>query len=360
MNDELQQVERTYTIWNGRKLSYFAGCDYFRLASHPAVMAAVKEGLDQYGLNVAASRLTTGHHQLYTRLEAALADFFDAPAALVVGSGYATNLVVAQALREDVSHVLIDAGAQVSLRDATRFFSCPVIEFKHRDSGDLARRMGRLRGKVRPLVLTDGLFSRDGEIAPLADYLKILPANGRIVVDDAHGAGVLGAAGRGTAEYAGVPRRRIVQTMTLSKAFGTYGGAILCSALLRKRIVAVSAMFAGSTPLPLPLANAALKALELVRTDQGLRCRLNYNVNYVKAALRSRGLPVAETPGPVFSMMPRSAAEVESIRAKLLARDVFPSFIKYPGGPASGYFRFTISSEHSRRQLDDLLTALAL
>ncbi|MGA2177212.1 MAG: pyridoxal phosphate-dependent aminotransferase family protein [Verrucomicrobiota bacterium] len=360
MNDELQQVERTYVIWKNRKLSYFAGCDYFRLASHPAVMAAVKQGLDQFGLNVAASRLTTGHHLLYTRLEAALAGFFAAPAAVLVGSGYATNLIVAQALRGEVSHILIDARAHVSLRDATRYFSCPVLEFKHRDGPDLARRLGCLRGALKPLLLTDGVFSHDGEIAPLKEYLKILPANGWIVLDDAHAAGVLGATGKGTAEYARVPRRRIVQTVTLSKAFGVYGGAILCARPLREKILSRSSMFAGSTPLPLPLANAALKAIELLRTDQGLRCRLSHNVSYVKTALRSRGLALPETPAPVIALIPRDAAEAESIRRRLLARGVFPSFIRYPGGPGGGYFRFTISSEHSRGQLDDLLTGLRL
>src|SRR5208282_6376721 len=99
--EELQQIGRTYAIWRKRKLSYFAGCDYFRLASHPAVMAAVKDGLGQYGLNVAASRLTTGHHALYARLESALAEFFAAPAAVVTGNGYSANLIAAQALREE-------------------------------------------------------------------------------------------------------------------------------------------------------------------------------------------------------------------------------------------------------------------
>jgi 7-keto-8-aminopelargonate synthetase-like enzyme len=357
---ELQQIERTYILWNNRKLSYFAGCDYFRLSSHPAVIAAVKQGLDQYGLNVAASRLTTGHHSLYSRLEAALAEFFEAPAALLVASGYSANLIAAQALRDEVSHVLIDDHAHGSLRDATRFFPCPVLEFKHRDARDLARRLGRLRGGIKPLLLTEGLFGPDGEIAPLKEYLKILPANGRILMDDAHAAGVLGATGKGTAEYAGVSRRRLVQTVTLSKAFGVYGGAILCGRRLRDAIIRRGAMFGGSTPLPLPLASAALQAVKTLRGDSGLRDRLNHNVNYVKNTLRSRGLVLPSTPVPIIAVAPRRATEAESIRRRLLANGVFPSFIHYPGGPVGGYFRFAISSEHSRGQLDDLLTGLKI
>jgi 7-keto-8-aminopelargonate synthetase-like enzyme len=359
MNDELRQVDRTYVMWRKRRLSYFAGCDYFRLSSHPAILQAVREGLEQHGLNVAASRMTTGNHPLFTRLEKALAGFFGAPSALLTGSGYAANLIVVQALRDDFSHVLMDARAHLSLRDATRFFAGPVLEFKHRDAPDLARQLRRLRGKTRPLVLTDGLFSRDGELAPLAAYLKILPPGGMVLLDDAHAAGMIGATGQGTVEYAGVPRRRIIQTVTLSKAFGCYGGAILCEAGLRQKIMTGSAMFAGSTPLPLPLANAALKAMELLRGDPGLRCRLSRNVNYVKTALRARGLAVPHTPAPIICIVPRTAAGAANMRRRLLARGVFPSFIRYSGGPEEGYFRFVISSEHSQPQLEDLLEGLS-
>jgi 7-keto-8-aminopelargonate synthetase-like enzyme len=355
MPDPLQQVDRTWVIWKNRRLSYFAGCDYFRLASHPAVIESVKQGLSQYGLNVAASRLTTGHHVLYARLEAALAAFFDAPAALLVGNGYATNLIVAQALRDDFSRVLIDARAHGSLRDAALFFRCPVEEFKHRDPADLAR---RVRGKSNPLVLTDGVFSHDGEIAPLREYLKGLPRSGMILLDDAHSAGVLGRCGGGTAEYAGVPRRRIIQTVTLSKAFGVYGGAILCQRATREKIVAGSRMFAGTTPLPLPLANAALISIGLLRRDKSLHRRLSDNVNYVKTALRANGMAVPETPAPIIAVIPRNPREAQALRKRLLSRDVFPSFIRYPGGPERGYFRFVISSEHTREQLDSLIASL--
>ncbi len=274
---------------------------------------------------------------------------------MLTGNGYATNLIVAQALRDDFSHVLIDARAHSSLFDATLFFLCSITEFKHRDPGDLAR---RLKGKPKPLLLTDGVFSHDGEIAPLREYLKLLPRIGMILLDDAHSAGVLGASGKGTAEYAGVPRRRIVQTVTLSKAFGVYGGAILCQRAMREKIVATSRMFAGNTPLPLPLANAALRSIGILRSDQSLRDRLSHNVNYVKSALRARGMGVPDTPAPIIAVIPRSPREGEVLRKRLLSHGVFPSFIRYPGGPKQGYFRFVISSDHSREQLEDLTSSL--
>ncbi len=358
MNEELRQIDRTYVIWRERRLSYFAGCDYFRLASHPEVLSAVKEGLDRCGLNVAASRITTGNHPLFTELESALAKFFGAPAALLTGNGYATNPVVVQALGGEFSHILIDTNAHVSQRDAVKFFAGKVMNFKHRDAVDLARKLRKLGGKSRPLVMTDGMFSRDGEIAPLPQYLKALPANGMLLVDDAHAAGLLGATGKGTPEYCNVSRKRIIQAITLSKAFGCYGGAILCDARTKAKLAGHSHMFAGSTPMPLPLAFAAMRSMEILRQDPGLRCRLTHNVNYIKSALRAVGRPVANTPSPIASIVPASAAETKKFRAKLLSREIFPSFIRYPGGPEGGYFRFVVSSQHSMEQVSELVAAL--
>src|SRR5262249_36692642 len=141
--EPLQQIERTYVRFRGRKLSYFSGCDYFRLASHPRVVAALKAGASRYGLNVAASRLTTGNHALYGELERTLADFFGARKALLVPSGFVTNMVVAQALAGTFSHALIDDKAHPSLSEAARLVECPVLRFRHLDPADLARTVNR-------------------------------------------------------------------------------------------------------------------------------------------------------------------------------------------------------------------------
>ena len=356
--EPLQQINRTYVRFRQRQLSYYSGCDYFRLASHPRVIAALQTGVKKYGLNVAASRMTTGNHALYRALEAQLAAFFAAESALLVANGYVTNLVVAQALAGHFSHALIDTKAHPSLADAARLLDCPVLEFKSRDPEALLGAVRRCGPGSKLLVLTDGMFSSDGSAAPLAEYLRILPKDALILVDDAHGAGVLGRHGQGAPEQAGVSRRRVIQTVTMSKAFGAYGGAILGSARFRQQILNRSRMFVGSTPLPLPLANAALAGVRILKADQSLRPRLNRNAARVKTALREAGLPLAETPGPIVPLLPRRASEVARLNRALLAAGIFPPFIKYPGGPPSGYFRFVISSEHSRRQLDALLGVL--
>ena len=357
--EPLQQVDRTCVRYRRRKLAYFSGCDYFRLASHPKVIAALQAGVRRYGLNVAASRLTTGNHVLYRQLESALADFFAAESALVVPSGYATNLVVAQALAGTFSHALIDDKAHTSLADAARFLDCPVLKFKSRDAEALARAVHRCGPGSKLIVLTDGMFSGDGSAAPLAEYLEILPRDALLLVDDAHGAGVLGRTGKGALEHAGVSRRRIVQTVTLSKAFGAYGGAILGSAQFRQRVLDRSRMFVGSTPLPLPLAAAALAGVRILKADRSLRQRLLENAAYVKTALREAGLALAETPGPIVPLHPPRPREAVRLQRALLAAGIFPPFIRYPGGPPSGYFRFVISSEHRRAQLDGLIRVVA-
>ncbi len=357
--EPLQQVDRTCVRFRQRKLSYFSGCDYFRLASHPRVIAALQTGVKKYGLNVAASRLTTGNHALYHELEAALAGFFAAESALLVSNGYVTNLVVAQALAGSFSHALIDASAHPSLADAARFLDCPVLQFKSRDAEALAAAVQRCGPHAKLMVLTDGMFSGDGSAAPLAQYLKILPRDALILVDDAHGAGVLGRTGQGALEEAGVSRRRVIQTVTLSKAFGAYGGAILGTAKLRQRIIDRSRMFVGSTPLPLPLANAALAGVRILQADKSLRPRLLRNAAHVKTALRAAGLPLAETPGPIVPWPPRRPSETAALNRALLAAGIYPPFIKYPGGPPSGYFRFVISSEHTPAQLEALIAVLS-
>ena len=354
----LRLVGRTRVEQNGRKLVYFGGCDYFRMSSHPRVLKALRDGLKQHGLNVAASRTTSGNHPLYERLEAELTAFFRVEAALLAPNGWAPNLMVAQALAGKFSHVLLDEQAHPSLTAAALLMGCPVVKFRHRDPADLERVIQRL-GTIVPLVMTDGMFPRDGAVAPVKDYLALLPRNAMLLLDDAHAAGVLGKSGRGTAEHAGVADRRIVQTITLSKAFGVFGGAVLGGRKLKAAIIARSGVFIGSTPLPLPLANAALTALKILRTDRSLRRTLAGNTAYVREQLRHRGIQTAETPGPIVGLVPRNPGEAARLKRRLLAAGIHPPFSRYPGGPPGGYFRFAISSAHTRRDLAALAGALA-
>jgi 7-keto-8-aminopelargonate synthetase-like enzyme len=291
-------------------------------------------------------------------LEDRLAAFFGAGRALAVPTGYMTNAVVADSLAGEVSHVLIDKRAHPSLQDAAGRLCCPVLTFDHRDPGHVARLVQRLPRRARPVLLTDGVFARDGALAPLAEHLDALSPRGLMLVDDAHGAGVLGAHARGTPEHLGVSSPRIIQTVTLSKAFGVYGGAVLATADIVERIVQRSAMFAGSTPLPLCLAAGALTALDLVQTDAARRERLADNTRTMQRLLAAVGVPAPQTPCPILCRIPSTARASRRLEEALWARDILPPRLSYPGVPAQGYYRFAWSSEHTPGQLERLAAAL--
>ena len=356
----LQQTGRTFVRdgGRGRKLIYFGGCDYFRMASHPEVLRALHDGADRYGLNVAASRLTTGNHQLFVALETALAKFFGVEQAALFSTGYATNLAFAQSFTGHFTHALLDARLHGSPRDAAELLRCPVKMFRHRDAEDLRRQLKTCGRAARPLVLTDGMFSHDGSLAPLAEYLAVLPRAGMLLVDDAHGGGTLGRTGKGTPEVCGVRDERLVQTISLSKAVGVYGGALLGSARVIRAVQERSRIFIGNTPMPLPLAAAVLKSIQLLRRDRRLRARLNANTARLKTALLAAGFPVIDNASPLVALVPRDARHAARTKIALLRAGIFPPLIRYLGGPPEGYFRFALSSEHTSAQLDRLAAVL--
>jgi 7-keto-8-aminopelargonate synthetase-like enzyme len=354
----LQQIGRTYVQVGARKLSYFGGCDYFRLSTHPAITRALRAGLQQFGLNVAASRMTTGNHRLYERLEAALRRFFAVDAAVLFSSGYASNLGVAQSLAGRFTHVFLDERAHASLLDAATLLGGRQVRFGHRDPAALQRLVSRAGKKARIILVTDGLFAHNGAVAPLREYQCVLPRSAWMFVDDAHAAGVIGVNGRGSVEAENLERRNLVQTVTLSKAFGVYGGAVLGSRELQRSIFDHSRSFAGNTPLPLPLTAAALAALEWLSTHPQMRAQLRRNSDYVQCGLREDGWEEIGFPGPIVSVLPATARTAAQIRRRLLQAGIHPPLIRYPGGPATGYFRFAISSAHTREQLRCLVAAL--
>ena len=293
--ESLEVVDATHALWRGRRLVYFGGCDYFRLSQHPRIRKTTATGL----VNVAASRMTTGNHPDYAKAEAAIAEYFGAPAATLCSSGYLAAIAVGPALRGEVDAVLLDERAHGCLREAAQLIGCPVREFRHRNAEDVERKAGR--GRV--LLMTDGVFAADGAIAPLREYLRVLPRSAKLLVDDAHAAGVMGANGRGTWEHCGVGRGRIIQTITFSKAFGVYGGAILGSTALRNRLLKRSGAVIGNTPLPPMLARGIVASLRLATTAR--RRRLMRNV-----AMVSDGLTF-----PVLAFESRSPGRYRSSRS---------------------------------------------
>ncbi|HUR46853.1 MAG TPA: pyridoxal phosphate-dependent aminotransferase family protein [Candidatus Saccharimonadales bacterium] len=356
--ESLQFAGSNYVLSGRRKLLYFGGCDYFRLSRHPAIVEALERGLRKYGMNVSASRKTTGNHPLYLKVEKALATFFDSPRAILIGTGYMTNMVAAQALRGQFSHVFMDARSHPSLRDAARFLDCPILEFKHRNPADAGTVLKRCGPKATPLLCTDAMFSHDGSIAPLDRYLEVLSGRGKLLVDEAHSGGVIGASGKGIAAHFGIASKEIIRTVTLSKAFGLYGGAILCDEETSRAILTRSPMFTGHTPLPLPIAHAVLSALRLLRTDRTIRERLHRNARLIDGSLYTSRNGCCEMPTPIASWVPNNGKAARRLKLALLRAGIHPPLIYYPGGPEHGYFRFMISSEHTPAQIKLLVGVL--
>lgn len=356
----LRQVDVTWVEYRGRRLSYYGGSDYLRLSWHPAVRAAWSGAVEESGPGVGASRLTTGNAPVYRRLERALAEHFDVPGVSLTSSGYLAPMVAAQAVAADHTHVLLDGRCHACLTDAATLTALPVSSFPHRDPEGLVRSTKGLGANARVLVMTDGLFSHSGEVAPLAAYLAGLPRSATVLVDDAHGVGILGTRGRGTIEFLGIRDRRLIVTATLSKAIGSYGGMVMGPARLADRIRERSRIWVGNTPAPPPSAAGALAALAVLRSEGAeRRRRLERHATVVRAAIRAAGFQVGDGPGPVFCLVPKSAADAGWLRRRLLAAAIYPAWIAYPNGPAERYFRFAISSEHTSAQLTGLCEVLA-
>jgi len=352
--DSIEPISATEVLWGGRKLIYFGGCDYLRLSHDPRLIKAVKDGASEQGINAAASRKTTGNRPVYARAELAIAEYFRAERAVLVSSGYLTNLTVAQALSGDVTRVFIDERSHASLQDALALLGAEVIRFQHLDTDDLKRKIGKQFPVRNAVLVSDGMFAHNGNLAPLRKYRQLIGPRTVMWIDDSHAAGVLGKNGRGTPELFGLSRTNLIQTITFSKGFGMYGGAILASQLVAENIFSKSRIASGNTPLPPMFAAAILTALKLANIAK--RDRLRQNLLFLFAIM---GKPAPKNPTPIIPILPRSKTEADRIKSALLEANIYPCCIRYPGGPNEGYFRFAISAGHSKSQLKKLASVIS-
>ncbi len=360
LGPEITPVEENYVLFQGKKLLYFGGTDYHRLSRHRLIREAAARAVEQYGLSSTGSRATTGNHPLYRELEETLARFFDTEAALVCASGYLANTILLQTIAGEFTHLFVDEGAHSSLIDAARQSGKPMVFFHHRNVADLSARLQEYsHSDLCPLILTDGVFPAKGEMTPLREYAELAHFySGKLLIDDAHGMGVLGKTGRGSAEEANLPGDIYYQTGTLSKAFGTFGGIITGSAELIQRIQSDSAAFIGSTGLPLPIAAAATAAVRYLTEHPELVHQLRHKTLYLKEQLNFLGIPLPRTPVPIISLTVKQEERKEHLYQLLLDNGIFPSFNEYPGGPEGGHFRFVISSRHTEKQISLLIKTI--
>ncbi len=355
---EVRFIDRDYVLVNGRKLLYLAGTDYHRLSGHPLTRRAMARAAENFGAGPTASRVTTGNHKVYSELEDKIAGFFETEGALVSPDGYLSNMILLQAIGREYDSIFIDERSHPSIRDAANMaagmYGTKVVRFRHMSSGSLRDEIRKnLRKGFRPLVMTDGVFPYDGSIPPLEDYIGIIQDyEGRILLDDAHAMAVAGPGGKGSWEEKGIERERIYQTGTLSKGFGVSGGIITGNRELIGEIWERSDAFAGCTGLSLPLAAAGMFTVSYLTSNRWKIRRLQEKTIELKERFKAIGLQMPPTPVPVFPLALDDPVRNERLKDKLVKNGIYPSFIRYPGAPAEGLFRFIITSATTDEQIN--------
>lgn len=357
----MQSPPAAEVILDGRRFLYFGGTGYFGLHGDPAVIRAGIRAFKKYGTHNATSRAGFGNNPALLEVETRLREFFREEDAVTFGSGYLGSLILAQALSRETDALFVDESAHFCIRDAAPSPGKPVFRFRHRDPDNLAKTLKRRLGAgQRPVLLTDGVFPIFGRIAPLPEYAEVLsPYGGLIAIDDAHGAGVLGANGRGTYEHFGMKGPGLYSCGTLSKAFGGHGGFITGKKMFIDRVRASVGAYVGSTPTPTPIAAATAKGIEILLRHPERRARLRRNTAALKQGLKSLGIPVEDNPVPIAAWYLRTEKEMREVQEKLMRRGIAIPRLKYAGAPPAGVLRVTVFSTHTLGQIERLLAELA-
>ncbi len=335
-----------------------SGCDYLGLSDDAVIREAWLKASANGPLQTGASRATTGDHPLYRRAEKTIADFLNEPAAVLTATGYLASLAVAQGLRDQATHVVVDASAHNCVQDGARLSGLPILSFASGDARALRSVLSNLPPSARPLVATDGVYGIRGGMAPLKDYLEAVPASGWLWVDDAHGLGSVGPTGRGSPEFFSLRDSRLIRSVTFSKALGVAGGAVIGDASLMEHVRTRAGAYLGSSAPPLAIAAAITAAVVRVDKLPGRVRRLQELARRFSNALPSRPEILNDSRTPVTAIHPRDAAQAQRLTEALTQAGFVPPWIRYPGGPGGGFFRIALKATHSRSQMDRLSRAI--
>jgi 8-amino-7-oxononanoate synthase len=357
-------------VADGQALLNFSSNDYLGLAADPRLAEAAKRGLDEYGLGAGAAHLVTGHSKAHHALEEELAAFCGRPRALLFSSGYLANLGIAGALLGRGDRVLEDRLNHASLLDAGLLCGAHFARYAHANTASLeaqllARRSRHpaSRGVSTSLyVMTDGVFSMDGDVAPLPALAQVSDAAGAFLsVDDAHGFGVIGAGGRGSAEYHGLgPERVPLYMATLGKACGVSGAFVAGSEAVVETLIQRARTYIYTTAAPAALAEAARAALKLVETETWRRDHLNSLISRFRSGAAQLGLRLMDSITPIQPLLVGEAEDALALSSKLKGRGLLVAAIRPPTVPAGGArLRITLTAAHTEQQVDRLLAALA-
>ncbi|KAB2961042.1 MAG: 8-amino-7-oxononanoate synthase [Candidatus Methylomirabilis oxygeniifera] len=346
---------------DGREVIHLAGSDYLGLACHPQLKEAACQATMRYGCAAASARLISGNYDLYPQLEERLARFKQVEAALLFSTGYQANLGVISALMDSQDAVFSDALNHASIVDGCRLSRAQVRVFPHNDVAVLEDLLRKETSTGRRLIVVDGLYSMDGDVAPLREIVELAERYGCLtMVDDSHGTGVLGETGRGTVEATGVLGRIDIETGSLAKALGAFGGYVVGSRTVIEHLINRARPFIFTCALPPAVPATLLDALTIVEQEPERRQRLWDNTRYIRAGLQEIGFEVNENGTQIIPLILGEPERTMRFCQELLNRGVFAQGIRYPAVPrGTERIRLTVTASHDTADLDAALTALA-
>jgi 8-amino-7-oxononanoate synthase len=352
----LQTSQGPHIKIDGKDYLLLSSNSYLGLCNDDRLKQAALDAIEKYGVGSGGSRLTTGSYEIHQKLEEEIAAFKGAEAALLFNTGYMANVGAISGIADKSWVIFSDRLNHASIVDGCRLSRAEIIVYDHCDASDLARKVQGYAGR-QAMIVTDGLFSVDGDIAPLPAIVEIARKNNiLLMVDDAHATGVLGLSGGGTADYFGLCGQIDIQMGTLSKALASEGGFIAGKQSLIDYLINTSRSFIFSTALSPATIAVARKALDIVRTEPQLRNTLLTNSTWFRVQLRAAGFDVAENEAPIISIVIGAPDLAVAFSNKLMERNIFVSAIRPPTVPAgTSRLRISIMATHTREDLQGAL-----
>jgi 8-amino-7-oxononanoate synthase len=355
----LQTPQRAHVTVDGRDYVAFCSNDYLGLAAHPELVDAACEGARRYGVGAGASHLILGHTQAHHALEEALARFVGLPRALLFSTGYMANLGLVTALSRRGDAIFADKLNHASLNDAALLSRAELRRYAHCNVAALARALDASDAK-RKLIVTDAVFSMDGDLAPLRELLELAEAHDAwLVIDDAHGFGVLGSRGRGVLEHFELRSSRIAYMATLGKAAGVYGAFVAGEPELVETLVQRARTYIYTTATPPLIAQALLKSIELIDGGGARRERLRELIDRMKRGLAGAACKLLPSHTAIQPLVIGDSAAAMRLSEQLAARGVLVPAIRPPTVPqGTARLRISLSADHTIEDVDRLVHAL--
>ena len=344
---------------DGKAYLSFCSNDYLGLANHPQVIAALQQGAQQYGVGSGASHLVSGHFDAHHQFEQAFADFVGKPAALSFSTGYMANLGVVQALVGRGDTVFADKLNHASLNDAMLLSRAAVKRYRHNDMAHLAQLLEQTRSG-RKLIITDAVFSMDGDIAPVAELLALCEQHDAwLLLDDAHGFGVLGEHGSGVMSHFNLASPRIVYMATLGKAAGVAGACVAAEQVVLDTLLQNARSYIYTTASPPALSVALLASMQLMREEDWRRERLQQLIVQLRDGARDLPWEMMASSTPIQPLVVGSNEAAVALSEELRARGIWVPAIRPPTVPqGTARLRISLSAAHQAADVAELLEAL--